>query len=97
MRQKLPILRVIRQTLDYLGDHGGRLISASPLLILILLAGIVLGTHLNHMAYVEQSKLLELTGWLVSTAAPVLAAVAWLASMHSVGRDAARIFAQQMP
>ncbi|MGS1010536.1 hypothetical protein [Achromobacter anxifer] len=77
MRQKLPILRVIRQTLDYLGDHGGRLIGASPLLIMILLAGVVLGMHLDYMAYVEQSKLLELTGWLVSTAAPVLAAVAW--------------------
>lgn len=77
MRQKLPILRVIRQTLDYLGDHGGRLIGASPLLILILLAGIALGMHLDYMAYVEQSKLLELTSWLVSTAAPVLAAVAW--------------------
>ncbi|HEY9271854.1 hypothetical protein [Achromobacter sp.] len=77
MRQKLPILRVIRQTLDYLGDRGGPLIGASPLLILIMLAGIALGMHLNYMAYVEQSKLLELTGWLVSTAAPVLAAVAW--------------------
>ncbi|WP_447920680.1 hypothetical protein [Achromobacter aegrifaciens] len=77
MQQKLPILRVIRQTLDYLGDHGGRLIGASPLLILIMLAGIVLGMHLDYMAYVEQSRLLELTGWLVSTAAPVLAAVAW--------------------
>ncbi|WP_313387891.1 hypothetical protein [Achromobacter aegrifaciens] len=77
MRKKLPILRIIRQTLDYLGDHGGPLIGASPLLILILLGGVVLGMHLNHMAYVEQSKLLELAGWVVSTAAPVLAAVAW--------------------
>lgn len=77
MRKKLPILRVIRQTLDYLGDHGGPLIGASPLLILILLGGVVLGMYLNDMAYVEQSKLLELVGWMVSTAAPVLAAVAW--------------------
>ena len=77
MRQKLPILRVARQTFDYLGDHGGPLIGASPLLILILLAGIALGMHLDYMAYVEHSKLLELTGWVVSTAAPVLAAVAW--------------------
>lgn len=38
MRQKLPMLRVIRQTLDYLGDHAGRLIGASPLLIMVLLA-----------------------------------------------------------
>ena len=77
MRKKLPILRVIRQTLDYLGDHGGPLIGASPLFILILLGGVVLGMYLNDMAYVEQSKLLELAGWMVSTAAPVLAAVAW--------------------
>lgn len=77
MQQKLPVRRVIRETFDYLGDHGGRLLSTAPQLVAILLAGTCLGMYLDQMAIAQRSVLLQAAGWLVSTAAPVLAAVAW--------------------
>lgn len=77
VQQKLPLWRVIRETFAYLGDHGGRLLATAPQLVAILIAGTTLGKYLDQMAVAQQSMLLQLAGWLVNTAAPVLAAVAW--------------------
>jgi len=77
LQQKLPVRRVIRETFDYLGNNGGRMLSAAPQLAAILFAGTCLGMYLNQMAVTQHSTLLEAAGWLVGTAAPVLAAVAW--------------------
>ncbi|MFY2639914.1 hypothetical protein ACOTDF_00085 [Achromobacter insuavis] len=77
VRQKLRVLRVLRQAFDYLGDHGGRLISDAPQLILLLAGGEFLAMHLRAMAGLEQSSLLELAGWLVGMTTPVFLAVAW--------------------
>lgn len=77
VQQKLPVLRVLRQAFDYLGDHGGRLISDAPQLILVLVGGGLLSMHLHTIATLEQSSLLELAGWLVGMTTPVFVAVAW--------------------
>lgn len=53
------------------------MLAAAPHLAAILFAGTCLGMYLNQMAVAQHSRLLEAIGWLVSTAAPVLAAVAW--------------------
>lgn len=77
VQQKLPVLRVLRQAFDYLGDHGGRLISDAPQLILVLVGGALLAMHLQTMAVFERSWLLDLASWLVGMVTPVFAAVAW--------------------
>ncbi|WP_313696880.1 hypothetical protein [Achromobacter sp.] len=77
MQQKLPVWRVIRETFDYLGDHGGRTLAMAPQLVAILIVGVCLGVYLDQMAVARQSMLLQLAGWLVTTACPVMLAVAW--------------------
>lgn len=77
LQQKLPVWRVIRQTFDYLGDHGWRMLATAPQLAAVLFAGSFLGMSLNQIAVAQRSILLEAAGWLTATAAPVLAAVAW--------------------
>ncbi len=77
VQQKLPLLRVIRQTFDTLGDHGGQMLAQAPQLLALMFAGTCLSMYLSHLALVEHSMLLDAAGWLVVVAAPVLAAVGW--------------------
>lgn len=53
------------------------MLATAPQLAAILFAGTCLGMYLDQLAIEQQSMLLQATGWLVSTAAPVLAAVTW--------------------
>lgn len=77
MQKKLPVWRVVRETYNYLGDHGGKMLAAAPQLAAILFVGTCVSLHLSYLAQVQHSLLLESAGWLVGMVGPVLSAVAW--------------------